>query len=414
MTEWRNRIIETRTVTAAELRANPLNWRRHPDAQAKAIRGLLSEVGIVAPLVAYESQRHGGLTLIDGHMRKDSGGTWPVTILDVTDEEADLILATFDPISALAETDAGILDALLREVNTGEEALQELLAGMAEDAGLYADGKQDVDAEPQIDRAAELQAKWQTATGQLWQLGEHRLICGDCTDAAVVARLMGGEKAALVFTDPPYNVDVAGGSHNPRDTKNYRSGNTIGNDKLSDADFYNFLRTTLRATASCMADGAAIYVCFSDSEIKNFVNAFCDAGFYYSQMVIWKKQQMVFGRKDYHSQHEPILYGWKAGAGHYFVDDRTQVTVWEIDRPMRSEKEHPTQKPTDLYARAMANSSKVGAVIYEPFSGSGTAIIACEQLGRKCRAVEVSPGYCAVALQRFEDATSKTPVLLTD
>lgn len=136
MTEWRNRIIETRTVTAAELRANSLNWRRHPDAQAKAIRGLLNEVGIVAPLVAYESQRHGGLTLIDGHMRKDSGGTWPVTILDVTDEEADLILATFDPISALAETDAGILDALLREVNTGEDALQELLASMAEDAGI--------------------------------------------------------------------------------------------------------------------------------------------------------------------------------------------------------------------------------------------------------------------------------------
>ena len=167
---------------------------------------------------------------------------------------------------------------------------------------------------------------------------DHRLLCGDCTDAAVVARVMGGEKAEMVFTDPPYNVDVAGGSHDPRDTNNYRSGNTIGNDKLSDADFYKFLRTALDTTVSNMADGAAIYVCFSDSEIKNFVDAFCGVGLYYSQMVIWKKQQMVFGRKDYHSKHEPILYGWKPGAAHYFVDDRTQDTVWEIDRHMRSER----------------------------------------------------------------------------
>jgi DNA modification methylase len=225
---------------------------------------------------------------------------------------------------------------------------------------------------------------------------------------------MQGEKAEMVFTDPPYNVDVAGGSHDPRDTKNYRSGNTIGNDKMSDADFYKFLKSAFATTKSYMADGAAIYVCFSDSEIKNFVNAFCDVGFYYSQMVIWKKQQMVFGRKDYHSKHEPILYGWKLGAGHYFVDDRTQVTVWEIDRPMRSEKEHPTQKPTDLYVQAIGNSSKGGAVVYEPFGGSGTAIIACEQLGRKCRAVEVSPGYVGVALDRWATATGRTPTLLAD
>ena len=241
---------------------------------------------------------------------------------------------------------------------------------------------------------------------------QHKIICGDCTDRAVVERVMGGEKAEMMFTDPPYNVDVAGGSHDPRDEKNYRSGNTVANDKLSTEDFYDFLQSSIDVSLGALNEGASIYMCFSDSEIKNFVNAFCRSGIYYSQMIVWAKQQMVFGRKDYHSKHEPILYGWKAGAGHYFADDRTQVSIWEIDRPMRSEKEHPTQKPLELYEKAFRNSSKVNSIIYEPFSGSGTCIIACENLSRKCRAVEISPAYVAVAIQRWVDVTGKEPILL--
>jgi DNA modification methylase len=257
-----------------------------------------------------------------------------------------------------------------------------------------------------------LRQKWDVQSGQMWQLGEHRIICGDCTDRAVVERVMGGEKADLMFTDPPYNVDVAGGSHDPRDEKNYRSGNVIDNDKLSSDEFYKFLQSTVNASLHALKEGASMYMCFSDSEIANFVNAFCCSDVYYSQMIIWVKQQMVFGRKDYHSKHEPILYGWKSGAGHFFTEDRTQVSVWEIDRPMRSEKEHPTQKPLELYEKAFKNSSRINSIIYEPFSGSGTAIIACENLSRKARAIEISPAYVAVAIQRWVDVTGKEPILL--
>jgi len=408
-----NRIVGYVVKPASELTANPLNYRKHPAKQRAAVQASLRELGWIAAVI--ENVRTG--LLVDGHERVmqalAKNESVPVLQVDLSPEEEALALATFDPITYMAETDAAALDALLRQVNTGEESLQALLAEMADNAGLdYGKTEPVEDVEPQIDRAEELRQKWGVEPGQLWQLGDHRLICGDCTDKAVVERVMGGEKAALCFTDPPYNVDVAGGSHNPRDTKNYRSGNTLSNDKMTPREFYNFLLLAFQSTVAALADGASFYVCFSDSEVKNFVNAFQDAGVYYSQMVIWKKQQLVFGRKDYHSKHEPILYGWKLGAAHYFVDDRTQDTVWEIDRPMRSDKEHPTQKPVDLYAKSITNSSASGAIVYEPFSGSGTALIACEQLGRRCRAVEISPGYVAVALERWATATGKTPVLI--
>jgi DNA modification methylase len=407
-----NRIIGYDTKPADQFQANPANWRKHPQRQRDAVNGSLRELGWIAAVV--ENVRTGHL--VDGHERVwqalANNEDVPYLQVDLSEAEEKLALSIFDPITYLAETDAAQLDALLQEVSTTDAALQTLLAELAEDAGLYQD-KPIGDAEPQIDRADELRQQRGVESGQLWTLGEHRLICGDCTDADVVARLMGGEKADMVFTDPPYNVDIAGGSHDPRDEKNYRSGNTIDNDRMTPDRFYQFLLSALKQTMACMADGAACYVCFSDMAIQSFVNAYIDSGFRYSQMVVWVKQQMVFGRWDYHSKHEQILYGWKPGAAHYFVDDRTQDTVWEIDRPMRSENEHPTQKPTMLYAKAIANSSKMGGVTYEPFCGTGTALIACENLGRKCRAVEISPAYVAVALQRWADLTGKTPQQVT-
>lgn len=263
-----------------------------------------------------------------------------------------------------------------------------------------------VDAEPQIDRAAELQEIWQVKRGDLWQIGEHRLLCGDSTVRADVERVMDGEKADMVFTDPPYNVEIVGGTHDPRDKKNFGKGPRIENDAMSDGDFDTFLNSAFSEMNEAMRPGAAFYVCApagrTETQFRNALDRTGDLPL--RECIVWSKQQAVFGRQDYHWQHESILYGWKHGAAHYFCEDHTQTTVWSIDRPMRSEKEHPTQKPVELPSKAISNSSVVGNILYEPFGGSGTTLAACQNLSRKCRAIEISENYCSVILQRMQDA----------
>lgn len=387
MAEWRNRIIEQRTVTVAELRANPSNWRKHPAAQAKAIRGLLSEVGIVAPLIAYYSPRaNGSLTLIDGHMRHETGGEWPVTILDVTDEEADLILATFDPITGMAEMDAQALAGLLGRVEMTpvvDDGLAALLTSLGEESGKDAGANTDVDAAPQVDKAEELRVKWGVQAGQLWQLGDHRLICGDCTDADVVARVMGGEKADCTVADPPYGVgvDYGGFDDTAANVKTLIDGfmpiaQGMGPMALTPGvpAMWNYPRPAWV--------GAWVHPASTSSGPWGFIGA------------------------------NPILYYGKdpylsAGKGR-----RDSSFVMVADR--KGEDDHPVSKPLNVWVwlveRMTPNS---GAIVYEPFSGSGTTIIACEQLGRKCRAIEISPAYVAVALQRWADATGREPQLIS-
>ena len=212
MTNYRNRIRALEYVNSSDLTPHPGNWREHPAAQAAALKGVLNEVGIAGALLAYRSERQGGaLVVIDGHLRKDAAPQqWPVLVLDVDDAEADYLLATHDPLAAMATADAGALDALLSSVQSGEAGVQAMLAELAEGAGLYQPQDDPQDADPQIDRAEELRQKWGVEPGQLWRMAsrtpgqEHRLICGDCTDAVTVERVMGGEKADMVFTSPPY------------------------------------------------------------------------------------------------------------------------------------------------------------------------------------------------------------------
>jgi DNA modification methylase len=213
---------------------------------------------------------------------------------------------------------------------------------------------------------------------------------------------MGGEKADMVFTDPPYGVAVAGGSHDPRDEKNYQSGGKIQGDALDDDRLYKLWADSLKLSGHAACEGAPVYVCFSDSRALPCLKAFIDSGLKYSQLIIWAKQQMVFGRKDYHSQHEPIMYGWVNGGAHNEVKTRTQTTLWQIDRPMRSEKEHPTQKPIELPHTAINNHDVL--VVLDPFLGSGTTMVACQNLNRKCRGIEVSAPYVAVCLERMSQA----------
>lgn len=410
---WRNRITETRIVTASELAQNSSNFRRHPTAQSSAVRGLLNEVGIVAPLIAYVSERAGGaLTLIDGHMRQEIGGEWPVTILNVTDAEADLILASLDYTTSLAELDAAALADLLGRVAltpVEDEGVQALLAQLAAEH-VPEPVKTDVDAEPQVDRAAELQQVWQTATGQLWQLGEHRLICGDCTDASVVARLMGGERAVLMVTDPPYGIE--------HDTS-WREEAGISSMGEQSAKGIEWDSNDNWATAYALSGAAVAFVWHASSHNIVVALSLVEAGYEVKQMIIWNKNVAPFGRSHYSYKHEPCWYAVKKGKTANWHGPNNEVTVWDTASPRHimggsteEKTPHPTQKPIMLYERPITNHTQVGDVVYEPFCGSGTSIIACEQLGRRCRAIEISPAYVAVALQRYFDATSKQPVLL--
>lgn len=227
--------------------------------------------------------------------------------------------------------------------------------------------------------------------GDLFEIGPHRLLCGDSTQTDTFSRLFGQEMADLVVTDPPYNVDYTGKT---------KDALKIENDKKNDGDFYQFLYDFYTALGSYTKAGGAWYIWFADVEIVNFSKAFIDSGFKLAQMLIWKKQTMVMGRKDYHFKHEPCLYGWKEGAAHGWYSDRKQTTILEFDRPSRN-AEHPTMKPVELFAYQIGNSSKQGDIVADGFGGSGTTMVACHQMNRKARLVEYDPKYCQVIIDRM-------------
>lgn len=227
--------------------------------------------------------------------------------------------------------------------------------------------------------------------GEIYQLGRHKLMCGDSTDFGALSDLMDGQQADMIFTDPPYNVAYEGKTADAL---------TIQNDSMGDAEFYKFLLGVHTNLAQVTKPGGAIYVCHADSEGLNFRKALIDAGFLLKQCLIWVKQTMVMGRQDYQWQHEPILYGWRDGGSHFFIDDRTQTTIWNIDRPQRN-AEHPTMKPIALCARAIRNSSMRGQIVLDVFGGSGSTLMAAEETDRSCYMMELDPRYVDVIRKRY-------------
>jgi site-specific DNA-methyltransferase (adenine-specific) len=240
-----------------------------------------------------------------------------------------------------------------------------------------------------------------TKPGDVWGMGDHRLICGDSTNPDVLEALLSeGEQVSLLLTDPPYNVAYAGKTADAM---------TIANDDMSDTDYRNFLDEVLSNAERFLARGAAFYVWHADSE-GLAVRTACDhAGLPVRQCLIWVKNSLVLGRQDYQWRHEPCLYGWIPGAAHTWLSDRSQTTVLEFDRPARND-DHPTMKPVALFAYLIGNSCPPGGVVLDPFGGSGTTLIACEQLGRHARLVELAPRYCDVIVRRWESLTGKTAV----
>jgi site-specific DNA-methyltransferase (adenine-specific) len=226
--------------------------------------------------------------------------------------------------------------------------------------------------------------------GDLFEIGEHRLLCGDSTDSDQVAKLMNGNLADMCHTDPPYNINYEGGS---------KKREKIANDKLD--DFPQFLYDVYTTISTALKKGGAIYIWHASTETHNFIQQFLNAGFLFKSYIVWNKNNSTFGRSDYHWKHEPCIYGWLDGASHTWHGDRKQTTVWDIDRPSRSE-EHPTMKPIPLCSKPLENSSKQGDVILDVFLGSGSTMVASHQLKRKCYGMELDPKYCQVIVDRMK------------
>lgn len=261
-----------------------------------------------------------------------------------------------------------------------------------EQVGEWIDGldwgeKQEIeeDEAPEVDDSQPADSE----LGKVYKLGEHRLMCGDSTDLDSVKKLMGGKLADLIVTDPPYNVDYEGGT-----------GLKIQNDKMEDTKFRTFLQEAFYCMDQVSKSGAAFYIWHADSEGYNFRSACKDVGWTVRECLIWNKNSLVLGRQDYQWKHEPCLYGWKDGASHAWYNDRKQTTVIDFDRPSKSE-DHPTMKPVGLFGYQIQNSSKGGDIVLDLFGGSGTTIVACEQLGRKGYSMELDPKYCDVIRKRY-------------
>jgi DNA modification methylase len=407
--EVRNRIKELRWVRASELVPHGRNWRVHTPQQTAALKGLLAEIGYADALIG-RILPDGKIGLIDGHLRKSATPKMevPVLIVDLNDEEADKLLLTLDPLASMAEADQQKVMTLLETVRTDSQAVASLLERIAGEAAWQAmnDPAKVVDVTAQLDKAAELQAKWGTAAGQAWQIGPHRLVCGDCRDEGTVGRLWrdGGAKLRMVWTDPPYGVNLA--SKNARLNRTDRGGRVqrpIVGDDMEPEEVGALFCDALLATKGRTEAGVALYATVpSGRMLPVFIDYLRRAGWTYKACLVWVKNQFVIGAGDYHWQHESILYAWKEDGAHYFTDDRTQTSIFEVDKPHVSDL-HPTTKPVELVARMIANSSRVGDIIYDPFLGSGTTLVAAQQLERVGYGVEIDPGYVAVAIQRLAD-----------
>ncbi len=369
------------------------NARTHSDAQVAQIAASIAEFGFLNPILV--DSRAG---IIAGHgrllaARKLAFVEVPVVVLDHLNETQRRAYIIADNKLAM---NAGWDEQMLRVelealkesafdldlVGFTDDELEEILAGPEETRT----GLTDEDAVPEEPTEAIIQP------GDMWILGQHRLLCGDATQMDSLERVLAGGLADMAFTDPPYNVDYEGKTAQKL---------KIGNDALG-GKFYDFLR---EASANMLAvTKGAIYMCMSSSELHTLFRAFTDAGGHWSTFVIWAKHHFTLGRADYQRQYEPILYGWRKGADHFWCGARDQGDVWFIKRPAAN-RDHPTSKPVELVERAIRNNSKSRDTIFDPFAGSGTTVIACEKTGRQARVIELEPKYCDVIVRRWQEFT---------
>ena len=377
---------------------NPRKDLKPDDAEYIKIKNSIVKFGFVSPLVINKD-----MTVIGGHQRlkvlKDLGITEVECIvvdLDKTNEKALNIALN----KIQGDWDEDKLEALLQELKLEEFDMNLTGFDFDEVDEILNDINGTKEDNFDVDSAYEEIEEPITKPGDIWILGNHRLMCGDSTHKDDIMRLMNNQDADMLLTDPPYNVDYVGKT---------AEALKIKNDNMDDNQFYEFLRKVFENMYIVTKEGASIYVFHADTEGINFRKAFKDAGFKLAECLIWKKDCFVMGRQDYQWQHEPVLYGWKEGKAHYFINDRTQSTILEFDRPKQTL--HPTMKPIDLIAKLIKNSSKENDIILDLFGGSGSTIIAAEQLNRCCYTMELDPKYCDVIVKRWETLTNKEAIL---
>lgn len=380
------------------------NPRTHSTEQVNQIAASIAEFGFLNPILVDMAAG-----IIAGHGRLQAAkqlglSQVPVVVLDhLTDAQKRAYVITDNKLALNAGWDEDLLRAEMEALAAEDFDLP--VMGFSDDelAGILAEptvaeGKTDEDSVP------EAPATPVSKPGDIWKLGHHRLLCGDSTVLTNVEKVLDGALADMVFTDPPYNVDYG----NSAKDKQRGTNRTIMNDNLGDG-FAQFLYDScVNMLTVCKG---AIYVCMSSSELHTLQKAFIDAGGKWSTFVIWAKNTFTLGRADYQRQYEPILYGWKQGADHFWCGARDQGDVWFVNKPVRNEL-HPTMKPVELVERAIQNSSKSRDIVLDCFGGSGTTLIACEKLNRQCRMIELDPKYADVIVKRWEEFTGKKAELL--
>jgi len=363
------------------------NARTHSKEQILQLRASLREFGFVNPVIVDQNYN-----VIAGHGRilaaKEEGiNEVPCVFAEhLTEAQKRAYILADNRLAMNAGWDAEMLSVELADLQASDFDASLLGFGDAELNKLLGGAENVRDDDFDVD--GELQKPAVTKQGDLWLLGKHRLVCGDSTRAETFDALMDGKSANLVVTDPPYNVNYEG------------AAGKIKNDNMKDEAFYQFLFNAFTQTEKAMAQDASIYVFHADTEGLNFRKAFADAGFYLSGTCIWKKQSLVLGRSPYQWQHEPVLFGWKKSGKHAWYSDRKQSTIWEFDKPKKN-TDHPTMKPVPLVAYPILNSSMTSCIVLDPFGGSGSTLIACEQTDRVCFTVELDEKYCDVIVKRY-------------
>ena len=365
---------------------NPRKKLKPGDKEYKKIKDSIVEFGFADPLVV-----NSDMTIIGGHQRLnvaiDLGYTEvPCAVVDVDKTREKALNIALNKITG--EWDEQMLADLLTDLKEADYDLDYTGFEAPEVEQLFSNIYDKKVKEDDFDVDKELQQPCFSQLGDLWCLGKHRVICGDSTGEEIYTRLMEGQLANLVLTDPPYNVDVE------------ETAGKIMNDNMGDQEFYNFLLSAYRCMHANLADDGSIYVWHADTEGINFRTAFKDAGFYLSGCCIWVKNALVLGRSPYQWRHEPCLFGWKQKGKHQWYGDRKQTTVWEYDKP-RSSKDHPTMKPVQLMSYPIKNSTMTNGIVLDPFLGSGSTLIACCETDRVCRGIELDPKFVDCIVKRY-------------
>jgi site-specific DNA-methyltransferase (adenine-specific) len=385
--------MQTQRVKIDTLTLDPANVRRHPANNLDAIKASLTRFGQQRPVLVNDK---GIIIAGNGTVMAAKALGWDhinIVRTALQGSEATAYAIADNRTAELAEWDDDALAQQLAALQIEDEELARAAGFTEKEIAALAEATVEV----QEDEVPEAPVDPITKPGDLWLLGEHRLLCGDSTKGEDVERLMNGQRADLMLTDPPYNVDYTGKT---------KDALKVANDSMGDVEFRKFLFACFKAAFDAMKPGASFYIFHADSEGYNFRGAVKDCDQTVRQCLIWTKDVLVMGRQDYQWQHEPCLYGWKDGAAHGWYSDRKQTTLLRFDRPSRSE-EHPTMKPVTMFAYLMGNSTAPQGLSYDPFLGSGTTLIAAEQLGRKCYGMEISPAYCDVIVKRWETLTGK-------